>query len=79
MTADSPVDSRKDGIVTAICVLVFLVSTATGSAYVMFIVSIVTLALMTLFYRERLGRMPLLALGVAAVAAFFAAYAVMKW
>ena len=79
MTANSPVDSRKDGIVTAICVLVFMISTATGNAYVMLGAAVVTLAVVSVWYRERLGPLPLLAVGVAAVVACLVALSITLW
>jgi hypothetical protein len=72
-------NSRKDGIVTAIGVLVLLLGTATGNAIAMLVMSIVGLAVITIFYRQSFGRIALLVMLVgactaAAVAVLIAAF-----
>ena len=62
-------NSRKDGIVTAIGVLVLLLGTATGNAYAMLVMAIIALAVIAIFYRQRLSRNVLLVILTAAVTA----------
>jgi hypothetical protein len=53
----------------AIAVIVLLIGTATGSAYVMLGMSVTVLLLLALFYRQHLGTGAILAAFVAAVTA----------
>jgi hypothetical protein len=64
-----PTASRRDDILGAIAVIVLLIGTATGSAYVMLGMSVTALILLTLFYRQRIGTGAILATFVAAVTA----------
>jgi hypothetical protein len=64
-----PTASRKDDIVGAIAVIVLVIGTATGSAYVMLGMSVTALILLALFYRQRIGTGAILAAFVAAVTA----------
>ena len=64
-----PTFSRKDDILAAIAVIVLLIGTATGSAYVMLGLSVTMLVLLTLFYRQRVGVGAILTAFVAAVTA----------
>ena len=67
-------NERRDQIVTAIGVLVLLIGGAAG-AYWMLGMSVVTLAIIAFLYRDRLRLSSFVAMGVAAVVAFAAAYA----
>jgi hypothetical protein len=49
-------DSRKAEIVTAIGLLVLLLGTATGNAFALLAMSLVALAVITIFYRQELRR-----------------------
>ena len=62
-------DLDRNGIVGAIGVLVLLIGTATGNAYVMFPMAIVALLVTTVLVRQRLWRNVLLATFAAAIAA----------
>jgi hypothetical protein len=64
-----PAPSRRDDILGAIAVMVLLIGTATGSAYVMLGMSVTALFLLALFYRRRIGTGAILAAVVAAVTA----------
>lgn len=64
-----PTNSRRDDILGAIAVIVLLIGTATGSAYVMLGMSVTALILLALFYRQRIGTGAILAAFVAAVTA----------
>jgi hypothetical protein len=61
--------SRQDAMAVA-AIIVFLLLGATGSAKVMFAMSLVSLVLMTALYRKRFGAAVLVAVSVAAVTAF---------
>jgi hypothetical protein len=64
-----PTDSRSDDILGAIAVVVLLIGTATGSAYVMLAMSVTALVVLALFHRQRIGTGAILAAFVAAVTA----------
>jgi hypothetical protein len=64
-----PTPSRRDDILGAIAVIVLLIGTATGSAYLMLGMSSTALILLALFYRQRIGTGAILATFVAAVTA----------
>jgi hypothetical protein len=71
-------NSRKDGIVTAIGVLVLVIGTATGNAYVMLALAVVALVVLAVFFRKRVGRTALLAMAVSAVTVAAVAAAITK-
>lgn len=50
-----PVDSRKDDLLGAIAVIVLLIGTATGNAYAMLGMSVVSLVLIAVFCRQKIG------------------------
>jgi len=66
-----PPDSQRDDIVGTIGVMVVLIGTATGNAYVMLGLSVTAFLALTVFYRRKLGRgsilVALVAAGTAAV------------
>jgi O-antigen ligase len=62
-------DSQKDGIVAAIAVLVLLVGTATGNAYLMLAMAIAALLVISILVRQSLWRNLLLAMFGAAIGA----------
>lgn len=64
-----PTASRRDDILGAAAVILLLIGTATGSAYVMLGMSVTAIFLLALFYRQRLGTGAILAAFVAAVTA----------
>ncbi len=64
-----PADSRKDDVIAAVGVLVLLIGTAAGNAYVLLGLSIGALVLMVAFGGRRLGRGALLVGFVAALTA----------
>lgn len=64
-----PPTSRREDILGAIAVIVLLIGTATGSAYVMLGMSVTALILLTLFYRQGIGTGAILVAFVAAVTA----------
>jgi O-antigen ligase len=59
-------NSHKNGIVAAIGVLVLLIGTATGNAYLMLAMAIVALLVCAILLRQRLRRNVLLAVFAAA-------------
>ena len=61
--------SRRDDVLGVIGVVIRLIGTATGSAYVMLGMSVTSLILWALFYRQRIGTGAILAAFVAAVTA----------
>jgi hypothetical protein len=61
--------SGRDDILGAIAVMVLLIGTATGSAYVMLGLSVAALIVLPLIYGQRIGRGGILAAFVAAVTA----------
>ncbi len=64
-----PTPSRRDDLVGAVAVIVLLIGTATGSAYVMLGMSVTALILLAVFYRKHMGTGAILAAFVAAVTA----------
>ncbi len=64
-----PTGSRRDDVVGAIAVIVLLIGTATGSAYVMLGLSVTALVLLALFYRKHIGTGAILAAFLAAITA----------
>ena len=70
--------SSKSGIVTAIGVLVLLLGTATGNAYVLLVMSIVALAVIGIFYRHELSRIAWMVMLVAVATAVAVAFAITK-
>jgi hypothetical protein len=62
--------SRKDEMFSALVVALLLISTASGSAIALLVMSTIMLALMTVFYRKELSGGPLLTAVVAAITAF---------
>jgi hypothetical protein len=69
-------NTRKDTIAAAVGVLVLLLGTATGNAWVMLAMSLVALAVMAFLYRRGLGRNMIRAIIVAAATAFVVAFAI---
>lgn len=69
MNSARPSNSHENGIVASIGVLVLLIGTATGNAYVMLAMAVVALPVMTVLMRQRLQRNVLLAMFAAAIAA----------
>ena len=78
MTATSPVNTRKDGIVGAIGILIILIGTATGSAYALLGMSVIALAFLAIFYREHMGRKSILIICAAAIFAMALVAAITK-
>ena len=76
MTATSPENTRKDGIVGAIGVLIILIGTATGSAYALLGMSIIAFAFLAVFYREHMGRKSILIICASAIFAMAVAAAI---
>jgi hypothetical protein len=64
-----PTGSRRDDMLGAVAVIVLLIGTANGSAYVMLGMSVTVLILLALFYRQHLETGAILAAFVAAVTA----------
>ena len=64
-----PTGSRRDDMAGAIAVIVLSIRTATGSAYVMLGMSVTTLVLLVLFYRQHIETGTILAAFAAAVTA----------
>lgn len=64
-----PVDSRKDDLLGATAVIVLLIGTATGNAYAMLGMSVVSLVLIAVFCRQKIGGGAILVALVAAVTA----------
>jgi hypothetical protein len=64
-----PAALRKDDILGAITVIVLLIGTATGSAYVMLGMSVTALILLALLYRQSIGAGAILVAVVPAVTA----------
>jgi len=64
-----PVDSRIDDLLGAIAVIVLLIGTATGNAYTMLGMSVVSLVLIAAFCRQKIGSGAILVALVAAVTA----------
>jgi hypothetical protein len=68
-------ETRRDGLVVAISILVLVIGTATGNAYAMFGISLAALALVTIWYRKRIGGGAILITSLAAVTAMVIAFA----
>jgi len=64
-----PAPSRWDEMVGAIAVMVLLIGTASGSAYVMLGMSVTAIILLAAIYRQHLGTGAILVAFVAAVTA----------
>jgi hypothetical protein len=64
-----PTGSRRDDLVGAIAVIVLLIGTATGSAYVMLGMAVTALILLSLFYRQHIRTGAILAAFMAAITA----------
>jgi polyferredoxin len=62
-------DSLRDDLLAAIAVIVLLIGTASGNAYVLLGMSIAGLVLMAVFWRQQIGRGAILVALVAAVTA----------
>ena len=71
-------DSRRNGIIGAIGVLVLLLGTATGNAYAILTMAIVALVAIVIFFRQRLGRNVIFAMTAAAATAIGIAVAMTK-
>jgi hypothetical protein len=71
-------DFRRDDMLGAIGVVILLIGTATGNAYVMLGLSLTALLLLTLFYRQRIGTGAILAAFVAAVTAMIIGVVAMR-
>ena len=71
-------ESRNDGIVTAIAVLVLMLGTATGNAYAMFVMGSFALVILAVFFRQRAGKHVWLLTGVAAAVAAVMAIAITR-
>ena len=56
MNTTPAANSRKNGIVSAIGILVLLLGTATGSAYVMLAMAVVAMLLIGVIYRQKAKR-----------------------
>ena len=67
-------ETRKDGLVVAISILVLVIGTATGNAYAMFGISLAALVLVGLWYRKRIGSGAILITSLAAVTAMAIAF-----
>jgi hypothetical protein len=65
----TPNDSKVNGILTAIGILVLLLSAATGNAYVMFTVAIAAVVAVAIFGRKSFGWPVLFGVTAAAVTA----------
>ena len=68
MTTTTSNASRRDRIITAIGILVLLIGTATGNAYAILGLAVLATGLISILYRERLGR-TLVVMGIAAAIA----------
>jgi polyferredoxin len=64
-----PTVSRSDEMLGAIAVIILLIGTATGSAYVMLGMAATALTLFAVFYRGKIGRGAILVAFVAAITA----------
>jgi hypothetical protein len=76
MNARTENQSRKDGITSAIGVLVLLLSAATGSASTMLVMGGIGLIAISILYRQQLGRAAWLAMTVSAAIAVVTAVAI---
>jgi O-antigen ligase len=76
MNTTRATNSRKGGIVAAIGLLVLLLGTATGNAYMMLAMAISALAIIAIVYRGKLGRGAMLAITAATATAITVAFAI---
>ena len=63
-------ESRMNGVVEAIGIMVLVLGTATGNAYVMLAMAVAAIVAVAIFGRKSLGWRALFGMAVAAVAAF---------
>jgi hypothetical protein len=73
---NAPNDSKLNEMVTAIGILVLVLGTATGNAYVMFAMAIVALVAVAIVGRKSFGWRALLGVTVATVTAIAVAFGV---
>jgi hypothetical protein len=78
MNTKPPSESRNDGIVATIGLLVLLLGTATGNAYAMLAMAIVAIVIVVIFFRQRVARHAWLLTGVAASVAAVVAIAITR-
>lgn len=71
-------NSRKDGIVTTIALLVVVIGTATGNAIAMFVMALLALIVIAIFDRQKLGRHFWPLMSVVAAIAFALSFA-LSW
>jgi len=71
---NAPKESKLDGILTAIGLLVLVIGTATGNAYVMFAMAIGALVAVAIFGRNSFSWRALFGVTVAAATAFAFAF-----
>jgi hypothetical protein len=64
-----PTGSRRDDLLGAIAVIVLLIGTATGSAYLLLGMSVTAIVLLALFYRKHVGTGAIFAAFMAAITA----------
>lgn len=76
---NTPNDSKLNGILTAIGIIVLLVGTATGNAYVMFALAIAAIVPVAIFGRKSFSWRALFGMTVAAVTAFAVAFGITKF
>ncbi len=76
---NAPNDSNLNGILTAIGIIVLLVGTATGNAYVMLAMAIAALVAVAIFARESLSWRACFGMTVAAVMAFALAFGITRF
>lgn len=73
-----PNDTKLNGIVTAIGIIVLLLGTATGNAYVMFIMAIAAIVAVAIFGRKSLSWGAVFGMTVAVVTAFAVAFGITR-
>lgn len=73
-----PNDSKMNGIVTAIGILVLVIGTATGNAYVMFTMVIAALVAVMILSKSSSSWRGVVGVTVAAVTAFAVAYGITR-
>lgn len=76
MNTASNTSSRRDEIVTAIGVLTVLIGTATGNAIAMLTLAIVSIGVISIIYRRRIGLKVLFAIVAASSVGFAAVMAI---
>ncbi len=79
MNETSSAESRRDGIVTALGILILAVGTATGSAYLLLGMSAAALVLFVVCFPESSGRKSLMAVCGAGLAAATVAVLLTIW